>query len=171
MYTQNIPYEQRIKLFCEEDKTTGCWQWIRARHKAGYGAIGWTIRGKIVRYAHRASYELFVGPIPDDVLVCHRCDNRLCINPQHLFLGTWKDNYDDMVQKGRGITGRKRPRISASLIGNKRGKGNKGRKMTPEQCAKVSAGCRLAAKKKKQRKEAVALQTTLSKGENSGERE
>jgi DNA-binding XRE family transcriptional regulator len=79
---------------------TGCWQWTSATAEGRYGVL-WFADGKS-KYAHRVSYELHVGPIPDGLVICHRCDNGLCVNPDHLFAGTTKDNHDDMVSKGRG---------------------------------------------------------------------
>lgn len=77
----------------------GCWNWIAAtRGKTGYGAFKY--KGKTVD-SHRVSFLFYNGEIPDGLLVSHTCDNRLCVNPNHLFLGTHKDNYDDMVNKGR----------------------------------------------------------------------
>lgn len=61
---------------------------------------GYGLKGH--RYAHRVAWEKAYGPIPKGMNVCHHCDNRSCINPDHLFLGTQKDNVDDMLKKGRG---------------------------------------------------------------------
>ena len=77
----------------------GCWNWKGGLSGCGYGYI--TFEGK-KQGAHRVSYKLFNGPIPKNMLVLHKCDNRACINPDHLFLGTHQDNMDDMWEKGRG---------------------------------------------------------------------
>ena len=74
-----------------------CWRW-GACTKNGYGN---THRG----YAHRMSWEIHNGPVPSGMFVCHRCDNKLCVNPSHLFLGSPKDNNSDMWAKGRGANG------------------------------------------------------------------
>lgn len=80
---------------------SGCWIWTGFVKPNGYGTL--TVNRKPA-YAHRAAYAVFRGPIPDGMCVCHHCDVRSCINPDHLFLGTQKENLQDMDAKGRRVT-------------------------------------------------------------------
>lgn len=82
-----------------------CWIWRGSININGYGrfAPGGNRTKRIA--AHRVSYELLVSPIPNGLLVCHKCDNRRCVNPEHLFLGTITDNIQDMVNKDRHMRG------------------------------------------------------------------
>ena len=80
-------------------KTSGCWMWLGTSvGPMGYGAIHRD--GKNV-LTHRLSWELANGPVPKGLYVLHKCDNPVCVRPDHLFLGTLKDNFEDMRQKGR----------------------------------------------------------------------
>ncbi len=87
-------------------KTESCWIWTGNRDKDGYGNIGNGPRDsyKLIR-AHRLSYALHKGEVPDNLFVCHTCDKPYCVNPDHLFLGTAKDNENDKVNKGRQAKG------------------------------------------------------------------
>lgn len=86
-------------------KGEGCWLWQGSVSPNGYGRL--TVDGEVVG-AHRFAFELTSGAaVPDGFYVCHRCDNPTCVRPDHLFLGTPKDNVDDMIAKGRQrLTGR-----------------------------------------------------------------
>lgn len=103
--------QPRIQTFEDRyviDKISSCWNWIGNSYN-GYGLF-WN-KGKQWK-AHRFSYFYFIGTIPKGMNICHRCDNPACVNPEHLFLGTQKDNMQDMLKKGRGpvVSGEKHPR-------------------------------------------------------------
>jgi hypothetical protein len=85
------------------EKDGGCWLWTGTKNNAGYGQAHWSGRHVL---AHRASWEMHNGPAPAGMHICHRCDVRLCVRPDHLFLGTPDDNVQDMIAKGRMSTGR-----------------------------------------------------------------
>ena len=78
----------------------GCWEWTGSVNDKGYGLI--YVEGKSKR-AHRITYQLFKSEIPKGLFICHHCDNPGCVNPEHLFVGTQKDNMQDCIRKGRFV--------------------------------------------------------------------
>ena len=95
----------QVERFLEKiEKTDSCWLWTgKPAPGVGYGRF--KIKA-VTHYAHRLAYDYFVGPIPEDdsyhgICVCHKCDVRLCVNPEHLFLGTAQDNMLDKMSKDR----------------------------------------------------------------------
>jgi len=93
----------KLRFWAKVRKTDGCWLWT-ASTLGDYGCLAINRKN---RGAHRISYELHYGPIPKGMFVCHRCDTPRCVRPEHLFLGTPKDNSLDMTRKGRAPRGDK----------------------------------------------------------------
>jgi hypothetical protein len=91
-------------------KPDGCWEWVGSTSRDGYGGI--RIKGRLYR-THRLAYELARESIPQSLQVCHTCDNRLCCNPEHLWLGTAIDNALDCIAKGRA---HRNPRIGEKHV-------------------------------------------------------
>lgn len=84
------------------DPQTGCWLWIGAKYRFGYGHFRRKIGGVWKMYkTHRYSYEFYKGVIPPNLCVLHHCDNPSCVNPEHLYVGTTQDNSDDMAKRNR----------------------------------------------------------------------
>lgn len=92
--------ETYVRMFwarVRKSEGDGCWEWNGAAYRNGYGKLWWM---GVFWMAHRLSYAIAFSN-PGDMQVCHRCDNRKCVRPDHLFLGTARDNVMDMVRKGR----------------------------------------------------------------------
>ena len=94
---------ERFMAKFQPDPKTGCWNWVAATRGYRYGSIRAGPGSNKLIAAHRASWEIHVGKIPDGLCVCHKCDNGLCVNPEHLFLGTHHENMKDKVAKGRQV--------------------------------------------------------------------
>lgn len=111
MPTKPLNPSVRLQRATLIDPATGCWNWCLQKDKAGYGRMKISMGSRVkFRFtsAHRYAYEVYVGSIPQGKFILHRCDNRGCCNPAHLFVGTQQDNMRDMHSKGRGPRGYRR---------------------------------------------------------------
>jgi hypothetical protein len=93
-----ITNKDKQRFWDKVRKTKGCWDWVGRKNNSGYGYF--SLNNKI-QGVHRFSWLIHNGSIPKGMCVCHYCDNKICVNPKHLWLGTHKDNMKDMVIKGR----------------------------------------------------------------------
>jgi len=94
---RSMPLKQRLLRRIVKTKN-GCWEWQGSLKNNGYGELHFKSK-KL--YTHRAAWMVYKGPIPKGLCILHKCDNRSCINLDHLFLGTYQDNSQDMYKKGR----------------------------------------------------------------------
>ena len=117
------------RFWAKVETGAGCWTWSGARKQRpwDYGVLGGTKKGEVGQLAHRVSWRLHHGPIPDGMKVLHHCDNPPCVNPEHLFLGSLKDNTQDMLEKGR----------HSLPIDHSQGEKNPGAKLTEKQVVEM----------------------------------
>ena len=96
---KTLPIASAIDRFWSRvEKTDTCWLWMGCLASNGYGFFKYDYRQM---RAHRFAWQITYGPVPKNMLVCHKCDVRRCVNPEHLFIGTQLDNIHDMLKKGR----------------------------------------------------------------------
>lgn len=131
-----LPKSITDRFWSKVDKSGDCWLWTGGRFGAdGYPAF-WD--GTRTMRAHRFSYELTNGHLPDKLFVCHKCDVKLCVRPDHLFSGTTQDNMADMVAKGRQARG---DRHGSTLHPDSVARGSKNgfARLTDEQAGNIKA--------------------------------
>jgi len=102
MSQRRISLKERIERNSIPEPNTGCWLWTGKMDAYGYGQMH---DRPVYLKAHRVAYTEFIGPIPEGMHVCHKCDMPLCVNPRHLWLGTASQNHMDRAMKGRSARG------------------------------------------------------------------
>lgn len=103
----------RFKKSYRINKKSGCWTWIGNFTVSGYGRMMFDY---VTYRAHRLSYLIHIGEIPEDMVICHKCDNKKCVNPEHLFVGTIQDNVKDCLKKGRTAANEKNGRCKLTNL-------------------------------------------------------
>ena len=89
----NMTNKEKQRFWVKVEKNNNCWYWKAAKNEKGYGYFGVNVNGKFkMMRVNRLSWEIYFGKISTGLCVCHKCDNPICINPNHLFLGMQKDN-------------------------------------------------------------------------------
>lgn len=134
------------RFWAKVNKTETCWVWTASTRPGGYGQfMVW--QGQLVA-AHRLSWEMVHGPVPVGLCVLHKCDNPPCVRPEHLFLGTAKDNIHDMIKKGRRKIGSQKrgadsqhAKLSAKQVIDLRRLWNEGHLTIPALARRFGVGC------------------------------
>jgi len=103
-----LPLDVRLERNCIPEPNTGCWLWTGVVSPNGYGTTNVGGRHGNTRGAHQAAWQAWRGEIPAGKFVCHHCDVKICINPEHLYLGTPKENYADAIARDRIARGANR---------------------------------------------------------------